>query len=110
MGERYARRIVLFIATVPLLIGTVLQVATYSTGQLAAGRVVAGLGFGAITSTLPIWQNETSPAAMRGMLICASLSMLIVSMNPRMTEKAIDHLVGRSVDRLLGCLWSFASL
>lgn len=110
LGERYARRIVLFIATVPLLIGTVLQVATYSTGQLAAGRVVAGLGFGAITSTLPIWQNETSPAAMRGMLICASLSMLIVSVNPRMTEKAIDHLVGRSVDRLLGCLWSFASL
>ncbi|KAL0243596.1 hypothetical protein I308_105563 [Cryptococcus tetragattii IND107] len=78
LGERYARRIVLFIATVPLLIGTVLQVATYSTGQLAAGRVVAGLGFGAITSALPIWQNETSPAAMRGMLICASLSMLIV--------------------------------
>lgn len=52
--------------------------ATYSTGQLAAGRVVAGLGFGAITSTLPIWQNETSPPGMRGMLICASLSMLIV--------------------------------
>lgn len=68
----------LLIGCVPLLIGAVLQVATYSTAQLVVGRVVAGLAMGAITSTLPIWQNETSPPALRGTLICASLSMLIV--------------------------------
>ncbi|KIR33045.1 monosaccharide transporter [Cryptococcus deuterogattii MMRL2647] len=77
-GEKVARRTVLLIGCVPLLIGTVLQVATYSTAQLVVGRVVAGLAMGAITSTLPIWQNETSPPALRGTLICASLSMLIV--------------------------------
>ncbi|WVR04786.1 hypothetical protein IAU60_001798 [Kwoniella sp. DSM 27419] len=77
-GERLARRIVLLIAVAPLMIGTVLQVSSYSTAQLAVGRVVAGLGMGAITTTLPIWQNETSPAHLRGTLICASLSMLIV--------------------------------
>ncbi|WVQ79866.1 hypothetical protein IAT38_001966 [Cryptococcus sp. DSM 104549] len=77
-GEKVARRIVLLIGCIPLLIGTVLQVAAYSTAQLVVGRVVAGLAMGAITSTLPIWQNETSPPALRGTLICASLSMLIV--------------------------------
>ncbi|OCF44853.1 monosaccharide transporter [Kwoniella heveanensis CBS 569] len=77
-GERFARRIVLLFSVFPLLVGTILQVAAYSTAQLAVGRVVAGLGMGAITTTLPIWQNETSPAHLRGTLICASLSMLIV--------------------------------
>ncbi|KAK8847587.1 hypothetical protein IAR55_005446 [Kwoniella newhampshirensis] len=77
-GERFPRRTILFIACVPLMVGMTLQVSSFSTAQLAAGRVVAGLGMGAITSILPVWQNETSPANLRGTLTCVSLSMLIV--------------------------------
>ncbi|ODO08579.1 monosaccharide transporter [Cryptococcus wingfieldii CBS 7118] len=77
-GERAARRTIILIAIIPLLIGTVLQVASYSVAQLSVGRVVAGIAMGAITATLPVWQNETSPAALRGTLICATLSMLVV--------------------------------
>ncbi|WRT64586.1 uncharacterized protein IL334_001518 [Kwoniella shivajii] len=78
IGENFARRIILLVSVVPLMIGTILQISSFSTAQLAVGRVIAGLGMGAITTTLPIWQNETSPAHLRGTLICASLSMLIV--------------------------------
>ncbi|WWC59672.1 uncharacterized protein I303_102234 [Kwoniella dejecticola CBS 10117] len=77
-GERFSRRIVLLFCCIPLMVGTVLQVASYGTAQLAVGRVIAGLAMGGITTTLPIWQNETSPAHLRGTLVCASLSMLIV--------------------------------
>ncbi|WVQ75856.1 hypothetical protein IAR50_005489 [Cryptococcus sp. DSM 104548] len=77
-GERAPRRTIILAAIIPLLAGTVLQVASYSVAQLSVGRVVAGLAMGAITATLPVWQNETSPASLRGTLICGTLSMLVV--------------------------------
>jgi MFS family permease len=78
-GEKWSRRVVLLTSIIPLMIGAALQVSTFTTAQLAVGRVVAGLGMGGITSLLPVWQNETSPAHLRGTLVCCSLSMLIVS-------------------------------
>lgn len=61
---------------------------------------------GAITSTLPIWQNETSPPALRGTLICASLSMLIVRdiYTPPLDQDA-NIGVGWSTHCLLGSIW-----
>nr|XP_018265251.1 uncharacterized protein I303_01611 [Kwoniella dejecticola CBS 10117]OBR87409.1 hypothetical protein I303_01611 [Kwoniella dejecticola CBS 10117] len=77
-GERFSRRGLLFIYTVPMIIGSVIQVAAQNTGMLIAGRMIAGVGLGGITSTLPSWQNETSPAKLRGTVICTSLSFLII--------------------------------
>ncbi|RSH92396.1 hypothetical protein EHS25_008811 [Saitozyma podzolica] len=77
-GERWSRRAVLLTSVIPLMVGAALQVSTFSTAQLAVGRVVAGVGMGGITSMLPVWQSETSPPHLRGMLVCCSLSMLIV--------------------------------
>ncbi|WVQ69483.1 uncharacterized protein L199_007702 [Kwoniella botswanensis] len=77
-GERFSRRALLFIYTVPMIIGSVIQVAAQDTAMLIVGRMVAGLGLGGITSTLPSWQNETSPAKLRGTVICTSLSFLII--------------------------------
>jgi MFS family permease len=76
--ERWSRRAVLLTSVIPLMVGAALQVSTFSTAQLAVGRVVAGVGMGGITSMLPVWQSETSPPHLRGMLVCCSLSMLIV--------------------------------
>ncbi|KAK8847610.1 hypothetical protein IAR55_005469 [Kwoniella newhampshirensis] len=77
-GENFSRRGLLFIYAVPMVIGSVLQIAAQNTAMLIVGRIVAGIGLGGITSTLPSWQNETSPAHLRGTVICTSLSFLIV--------------------------------
>ncbi|WWD21695.1 hypothetical protein CI109_106181 [Kwoniella shandongensis] len=77
-GERFSRRSLLFIYTVPMVIGSVLQIAAQDVPMLIVGRIIAGIGLGGITSTLPSWQNETSPAHLRGTVICTSLSFLII--------------------------------
>lgn len=43
-----------------------------------AGRVIAGIGLGMITSSVSVLQSETAPARIRGRLIAMSLSSLLV--------------------------------
>lgn len=58
-------------------IGAVLQIAAYSTGQMIAGRIIAGLGNGLNTATAPVWQAETSQAHWRGKLVVIELILNI---------------------------------
>jgi sugar porter (SP) family MFS transporter len=48
------------------IIGSILQSTSSSLGQLIVGRLVSGLGFGALTATAPNWQSECSRASHRG--------------------------------------------
>ncbi|WRT64577.1 uncharacterized protein IL334_001509 [Kwoniella shivajii] len=77
-GEKFSRRSLLFIYTIPMVIGSAIQIAAQNTAMLIVGRIIAGVGLGGITSTLPSWQNETSPPELRGTVICTSLSFLII--------------------------------
>lgn len=49
--------------------GSILQSSSYSLGQLIVGRLVSGLGFGALTATAPNWQSECSKARHRGSVV-----------------------------------------
>lgn len=51
------------------IIGAILQSSSYSLGQLIVGRLVSGLGFGALTATAPNWQSECSKAHHRGSVV-----------------------------------------
>ncbi|KAL7423971.1 hypothetical protein Q5752_001556 [Cryptotrichosporon argae] len=77
-GEMLSRRHLLWAAVLPLVAGTAIQVACYHVPQLVVGRVIAGVGMGAISSTVPIWQSECAPAHLRGRLMCTALSCLIL--------------------------------
>lgn len=48
------------------VIGSILQASSFSLGQLIVGRVVSGLGFGALSATAPNWQSECSKPEHRG--------------------------------------------
>lgn len=48
------------------IIGSLLQSSAFSLGQLIAGRLVSGFGFGHLTATAPNWQAECSGASHRG--------------------------------------------
>lgn len=50
--------------------GTVVQTGTVrSLAQIVIGRFIAGLGVGALSAIVPLYNGETAPKALRGMLI-----------------------------------------
>ncbi|KAL2005774.1 hypothetical protein VTN00DRAFT_10267 [Thermoascus crustaceus] len=77
-GENMGRRMLTVAGCIFLIIGTVIQCTSYGRAQMIVGRIVTGLGMGGITSAVPVWQCETTPAYMRGRTIAIELSMLIV--------------------------------
>ncbi|KAJ6090081.1 hypothetical protein N7467_005297 [Penicillium canescens] len=72
-GDKLGRRRSILIGCYILIVGAILQTASYSLAQMIVGRVVAGVGNGMNTIAIPIWQSETARAEDRGKLIVAQL-------------------------------------
>ena len=68
-GEKLGRKRALVLGGFIVIIGTVLQVSSYSRAQFIVARIVTGVGNGINTSTLGIYQSETCPAKSRGKLV-----------------------------------------
>lgn len=66
VGEKLGRRRCIMIGCVVLAIGGALQASAFGIPQLIVGRIVAGLGNGMNTSTIPVWHSELSKANDRG--------------------------------------------
>jgi sugar porter (SP) family MFS transporter len=77
-GENFGRRKVCLYGSVVLIVGAVIQTASYGVPQMIVGRIVTGVGMGFITSVVSIYQAETTLASSRGRMIAVQLSMLIV--------------------------------
>ncbi|PVH71344.1 general substrate transporter [Cadophora sp. DSE1049] len=73
IGERLGRKKTIVAGCGILIIGAVLQCASYSLEQMIVGRFVAGIGNGMNTSVIPVWQSETSKAHHRGRLVVLQL-------------------------------------
>lgn len=56
----------MFVGCVFLIIGAVLQAASYTRAMMIVGRIVAGIGMGTVNSTVPVMQAEFSPKSSRG--------------------------------------------
>lgn len=51
-------------------VGVIIQTATdTSLAQITVGRFVAGLGVGAMSAIVPLYNGETSPKKLRGALL-----------------------------------------
>jgi hypothetical protein len=74
-GEKLGRRRSVFIGCVFLIIGAVLQAASYTRAMMIVGRIVAGVGMGTVNSTVPVMQAEFSPKSSRG--ICELWSSIM---------------------------------
>jgi len=69
-ADRYGRRGSVIIWSAIFTIGTAIQTGTgYSLGQIVFGRFVSGLGVGALSAIVPLYNGETAPKALRGALI-----------------------------------------
>jgi SP family sugar:H+ symporter-like MFS transporter len=69
-ADRFGRRPTILIWAAIFTVGVVIQVASVrSLAQITIGRFVAGLGVGAMSAIVPLYNGETAPKALRGALL-----------------------------------------
>lgn len=71
LAEWLGRRITILLSCFIFSIGVAVQVGTTSVGGLVAGRLVAGLGVGGVSSVVILYVSEISPRRVRGLLVSA---------------------------------------
>ncbi|KAG9311786.1 general substrate transporter [Chiua virens] len=76
LGDRLGRRKTIVAGGCIMIVGAILQTASYSYAQLVVARIITGLGNGLNTSTVPTYHAECSPAAKRGSLIMIEGSLI----------------------------------
>ncbi|RHZ70696.1 hypothetical protein CDV55_101537 [Aspergillus turcosus] len=77
IGDYLGRRKSIIYATIIMLIGAILQTGSVNRPMMYAARVITGIGNGANTSTVPVWQAETSTAGERGKLVAVDTCLII---------------------------------
>ncbi|TDZ54588.1 Sugar transporter STL1 [Colletotrichum trifolii] len=75
-GEKLGRRRTIAVGCAIMVVGAIIQAASFGRAELIVGRIVSGVGMGIINSTVPVLQSEFSPKSSRGIYVCAQLSTL----------------------------------
>lgn len=69
VGDILGRKRTIFVGSAIMVVGAAIQAGSVGLGMLIAGRVITGIGNGLNSSTVPIWQSETSKAHKRGQMV-----------------------------------------
>lgn len=70
VGDMIGRRRTILYGSLIFVVGGALQSAATSMTIMMVGRVLAGLGVGALSTIVPVYQSEISPPHNRGKLAC----------------------------------------
>ncbi|KXJ91605.1 putative glucose transporter rco-3 [Microdochium bolleyi] len=70
-GDWVGRRHSIIYSTGVFCLGVVLQICAAALPMMVAGRFFAGVGVGAISVLVPLYQSEMAPKWIRGTLVCA---------------------------------------
>ncbi|KAF4453259.1 hexose carrier [Fusarium albosuccineum] len=74
-GDKVGRRLTIAWGCAILVIGAIMQTASYHVALMIVGRFVAGLGSGMNTAAIPVWQSETVEARHRGRFMVLQLAL-----------------------------------
>lgn len=70
IADRIGRKLSISLWSVIHIVGIIVQIATDSKWyQVALGRWVAGLGVGALSTLVPMYQSESAPRQVRGAMV-----------------------------------------
>lgn len=78
VGDIIGRRRTILYGSCIFFVGGALQTMATSMGMMMLGRIIAGLGVGALSTIVPVYQSEISPPHNRGKLACIEFSGNIV--------------------------------
>ncbi|KAF2085787.1 hypothetical protein K490DRAFT_67384 [Saccharata proteae CBS 121410] len=70
LGDMYGRRRTILYGALVFLVGGALQTFANGMPMMMLGRIIAGLGVGALSTIVPVYQSEISPPHNRGKLAC----------------------------------------
>jgi MFS family permease len=70
IGDVFGRRKTILYGSVIFVIGGALQTFATSMAMMMLGRIIAGLGVGALSTIVPVYQSEISPPHNRGRMGC----------------------------------------
>lgn len=70
LADRFGRKLSITFWCIIHMVGIIVQISTESRWyQVAVGRLVAGLGVGALSSVVPMYQSESAPRQVRGAMV-----------------------------------------
>lgn len=70
VGDMLGRRRTILYGAIVFVIGGALQAFANGMPMMMLGRIIAGLGVGALSTIVPVYQSEISPPHNRGKLAC----------------------------------------
>ncbi|KAF2198998.1 general substrate transporter [Delitschia confertaspora ATCC 74209] len=77
LGNLLGRKRTIMLGSFIMVIGAIIQASSFSLAQLIPGRLITGFGNGMNTSTVPIWQSETSKSHRRGQMVMIEGSLIV---------------------------------
>ncbi|KAG6820153.1 hypothetical protein H0H93_004735 [Arthromyces matolae] len=78
-SDRFGRRGSILIWSAIFTVGVAIQTGTtFSIVQITIGRFIAGLGVGALSAIVPLYNGETAPKALRGTLLVLYQLQIII--------------------------------
>ncbi|EPE04303.1 hexose transporter-like protein [Ophiostoma piceae UAMH 11346] len=70
LSDTIGRRLTISITALSTCVGTIIEISSSTHWvQFAMGRLVTGFGIGSLSVVVPMYQSESSPAIIRGLLI-----------------------------------------
>ncbi|EEU36309.1 uncharacterized protein NECHADRAFT_102056 [Fusarium vanettenii 77-13-4] len=111
LADSIGRRMTISLTALSTCIGTIIEISsTTHWVQFAIGRLVTGFGIGSLSVVVPMYQSESSPAIIRGILVSTyqlfiTLGIWTAEMVNWGTEKNADSSSWR-IPNGLSFLWS----
>ncbi|KAJ6452943.1 arabinose-proton symporter [Mycena sanguinolenta] len=68
-ADKFGRKRTIQFASIILIIGTAICAGSVNNGMFMAGRIINGLGIGALVTVIPIYQAEVSTPESRGFMV-----------------------------------------
>ncbi|KAK3683547.1 general substrate transporter [Podospora appendiculata] len=79
IADSMGRRLAISVSALSCCVGTIIEISSSTSwAQFAVGRLITGLGIGSLSVLVPMYQSESSPARIRGVLI--SLYQLFITL------------------------------
>ncbi|CZR59819.1 probable monosaccharide transporter [Phialocephala subalpina] len=69
VADRIGRRFALIVSCFVFILGVILQTAATELPMFVAGRFFAGYGVGLVSALIPLYQSETAPKWIRGVIV-----------------------------------------
>ncbi len=69
LGDRFGRKPYVIGGALVVIVGAVIQTASYGVAQFLVGRLIAGVGLGFMTTVIPVWLAECAMPKNRGRMM-----------------------------------------